>query len=286
MIDLTKFKENYKTKYLVDEYERLLIQLDDAKSMLGTDPEIDALAQADIASLETQMKELHDKMEYILKEDVEEEEKPRELERATTQVAEQEARVKVADEHVKALHLAQKQQEGELQGREEQARKLQGQLFQLKTNKEYSAMQREIESIKTDNSLLEEAVLKGFDAIEQAGKDRQLEQAHLAQGQERLRVERARIEEALALIHEQIAQLQERRNGIAPSVPREALSFYERVLAIREGLALVPLVQESCGGCHRRLPPQVLNEVYLKAKLVACEHCNRILYADDVQSQL
>ena len=79
MIDLTKFKENYKTKYLVDEYERLLIQLDDAKSMLGTDPEIDALAQADIASLETQMKELHDKMEYILKEDVEEEEKPREL---------------------------------------------------------------------------------------------------------------------------------------------------------------------------------------------------------------
>lgn len=77
--DLSKFKENYKTKYLVDEYERLLAERDSAKSMIGGDPEMDALAQEDIDAHETSMKDLVEKMEYILKEDVVAEEKPREV---------------------------------------------------------------------------------------------------------------------------------------------------------------------------------------------------------------
>ena len=77
--DLTKYKENYKTKYLVDEYERLLREQTEAKSMLGSDPEMDALAQEDIDALGEQMKGLFTKMEYILKEDVAAEEKPREI---------------------------------------------------------------------------------------------------------------------------------------------------------------------------------------------------------------
>jgi hypothetical protein len=55
---------------------------------------------------------------------------------------------------------------------------------------------------------------------------------------------------------------------------------------LRDGLALVPLVSDACGGCHRRLPPQVINQVYLKADLVTCESCNRILYFDEAHSKL
>jgi peptide chain release factor 1 len=79
MIDLSKFKENYKTKYLADEYERLSAQLVEAQSMLGVDPEMDVLAQADIATIDTAMKDTAAKMEHILKEDKEVEEKPREI---------------------------------------------------------------------------------------------------------------------------------------------------------------------------------------------------------------
>jgi peptide chain release factor 1 len=77
--DLTKFRENYKTKYLVDEYERLLAERDSAKEMLGGDPEMDLLAHEDIAAHEGSMTELVAKMEYILKEDVAQEEIPREI---------------------------------------------------------------------------------------------------------------------------------------------------------------------------------------------------------------
>lgn len=213
-------------------------------------------------------------------------EKPRELQRIEQDVGAQAARLKAAEDKQKALQLAQKEKEGELQTREANARKLQGQLLQVKTNKEYSAMQREIESLKADNSLLEEAILKTFDAIDQAMKERQVEQQRFAKEQERLNGERQRIEKDMAVIAEQIVQLERARGGLTPHVPPETLHVYDRVLKIREGVALVPVVKDACGGCHRRLPPQVLNEVLLKAKLVTCESCNRILYFDEAQSKL
>lgn len=214
------------------------------------------------------------------------EEKPRELEQVTAALAAQEARLKAAEDRLKALQVSQKEKEVDLQSREANVKKLQGQLFQVKTNKEYSAMQREIETLKADNSLLEEEILKGFDAIDQATKERQREQAQLAQQQERLRMERERIEQELAAIQEQIARLERDRQGVVPDIPQTTLETYERVLDLREGLALVPILSDACGGCHRRLPPQVINEVYLKAKVVTCEHCNRILYFDEAHSKL
>ena len=213
-------------------------------------------------------------------------EKPQELERAEAQAAAQEAQLKAAESRVKALQVAQKEKEVELQAREANVKKLQGQLFQLKTNKEYAAMQREIETLKADNSLLEEAILRGFDEIDQAAKERQQAQDRLATQQGQLRLERERIERELAAIEEQIAQLERSRQVLVPEVAPPALTTYERVLDIREGLAMVPLVDESCGGCHRRLPPQVINQVYLKADLVTCETCNRILYVDESRSPL
>ena len=214
------------------------------------------------------------------------EEKPRELKTAEAVVAAQEARVKAVETRLTTLQLAQKEKEVDLQTKEGNVRKLQGQLFQVKTNKEYTAFQHEIETLKADNSVLEEEILKGFDAIEASTKERQEEQRRLSDTQARLATERQRIERELAAIEEQIGQLERQRHVLVPDVPPAALSLYERVLRIREGVALVPLVNDACGGCHRRLPPQVINQVYLHADLVTCESCNRILYFDEARSKL
>jgi predicted nucleic acid-binding Zn-ribbon protein len=215
-----------------------------------------------------------------------EEEKPRELERVIAEEVAQQERVKAAEAKLKTLQLSQKEKEVELQTREASVKKLQGQLFQLKTNKEYSVMQHEIDTLKADNSLLEEVVLKLFDDIERASKERQAQQQQLGQEQERLRKERERIEREVEELRGQIGQLERSRETVVPDVPGQALSTYERVLELREGIALVPVLEASCGGCHRRLPPQVINQVYLKAELVTCESCNRILYFDETTSKL
>ena len=212
--------------------------------------------------------------------------KPNELEEVNARLATQDAKLKAAEERLKTLQMSQKEKEGELQTREAQIKKLQGQLFQLKTNKEYTVMQHEIDSIKADNSLLEEAIIKILEAIDQAAQDRQREQRQLADEQQRGQAQRARIEQEMAELDTQIARLERDRQAITPDVLPADLTVYERVLEIRDGLALVPLMNESCGGCHRRLPPQVISQVHLKAKLVTCESCNRILYFDAAHSKL
>ena len=212
--------------------------------------------------------------------------KPQELEEARAPLAAQEAATKAVEERLKALQLAQKEKELELQSREANVRKLQSQLFQVKTNKEYSAMQREIDSIKADNSVLEEAILKGFDAIEESGRVRQQEQAKLTDAQGRFAAARARLDQESEGIQQKIAELERTRQLLLPDVPQKALTVYERILGLRDGMALVPVVKDACGGCNRRLPPQVINQVLLKAALVMCESCNRILYFDDAHSNL
>ena len=129
------------------------------------------------------------------------------------------------------------------------------QLFQVKTNKEYTAIQHEIEQTKADVSLIEEEILKAMDAIETASQDRQAQLAQAAKQQVHVQDEEVRLNQELRAIEEQIARLQGQRNDILPLIKAPMLAVYERVLTSRDGLAMVPLIQESCGGCHMVQPP-------------------------------
>ena len=207
--------------------------------------------------------------------------KPLELDAVKGRVVEGQAQAQAAEARLKELQLQQKQKELDLATKEGNIRKLQGQLTQVKTNKEYTAMQHEIDQGKADISLLEERILKLMDAIEQAARDFKAQAAQAAQQQAALRQEESRVATDVADLEQQIATLDAQRRTMTPLIEPASLAAYERVLSSREGLAMVPLVDESCGGCHMVQPPQVVSEVYLKAKLTACENCNRILYVDE-----
>jgi uncharacterized protein len=56
------------------------------------------------------------------------------------------------------------------------------------------------------------------------------------------------------------------------------LKEYERILLSREGLAIVTVKDNSCGGCHMLVPPQVINLIKMYEHIITCEVCNRILY--------
>lgn len=78
-MDLSKYKESYKTKYLADECERLLSEKAELSLLLSEDPEIAEMAKADIASHDTALAELLAKMDGILEEEQKEEEIPKEV---------------------------------------------------------------------------------------------------------------------------------------------------------------------------------------------------------------
>ncbi len=211
----------------------------------------------------------------------EQRQKPLALEQAKQRVAEEQAKGQALDAHLKSLQVQHKEKELELSTREAGVKKLQLQLFQVKTNKEYAAIQHEIALAKADISLAEEAILTVLDTIDRAAKEHRTQLGVVAKQQEALRAEATVVAKELEVVEAQLADYERRRQEMAPLIPPESLGAYERILANRDGLALVPLIQESCGGCHMVQPPQVISQVQLNAKLVMCESCNRILCLQD-----
>jgi hypothetical protein len=188
------------------------------------------------------------------------------------------AGVKAAEDELKGLQLKQKEKEIELQTKEDKISKLQGQLYQLKTNKEYSTMELEIKGLKADKSLLEEEILKLLDTVD-AAKSRCAKEKEVLAGEEKVfKGGMDALKKRAAELAAAQAAAEENRKTFLPNVDPKLLPQYERLLKNREGLALVPVVNNACSGCHLGLPPQVVNEVHMQDKLIVCESCARMLY--------
>ena len=188
------------------------------------------------------------------------------------------AHLQAAEDEHKAAQLKQKQKEGDLQAKEEKIKKLQAQLYQLKTNKEYSAMDMEIKGLKADNSVLEEEILRLLDSVDQI-KAKSVKEKELLAGEEKvLKEELNKLNQRASDIQAELLVREEKRKVYAPNMDAKLITQYEKILKGREGLALVPVRNNSCGGCHLELPPQVVNEIQIQDKLIICESCARILY--------
>ena len=61
----------------------------------------------------------------------------------------------------------------------------------------------------------------------------------------------------------------------------KVLAHYEKVLTGRDGVALAAVKGKSCQGCFMNLPPQVINEIKMKDKMITCDSCARILYIEN-----
>ena len=186
--------------------------------------------------------------------------------------------LKFAEDELKTLQLKQRDKESELGIKEEKIKKLQSQLYQLKSNKEYSAMEMEIKGLKADQSLLEEEILRMLDAVDQAKSKYAAEKNQLSCEEKKFKEELDGIQKITERINAEVASFEEKRKAYTPNLEPKLIAQYEKILKSREGLALVPVRKNSCGGCNLELPPQVVNQVMMQETLVVCESCSRILY--------
>ena len=168
--------------------------------------------------------------------------------------------------------------EVDLGSKEDKITKLQSQLYSLKTNKEYQAMEFEIKALKADKSLLEEEILKFFDTIEIAKAKVQKEKEFLSVEEKKHKEDLTVMQARAAEIKAEIQVHEEKRKAFVPSIDPKVLPQYERLLKNREGLAIAPIRNNSCGGCNIGLPPQVVNEARMQDKFLTCESCARMLY--------
>jgi uncharacterized protein len=152
-------------------------------------------------------------------------------------------------------------------------------LYEVKTNKEYSAVLAEIETLKVEKSRIEEEILVLMDTQDRMAREvGESEGRSKRQGQES-KVQKAAATEELRALEADLAIVRAERESLARDIPRDLLTQYHRLLKGRGGLAVAVVGSNGiCSGCRLSLTPQRFNELRQSSQILTCEGCGRILY--------
>lgn len=185
------------------------------------------------------------------------------------------------DEKAKATAAKRKAKELEVAAKEEEIKKYNGQLYSLKTNKEYQIMQNQIAGLKSDNSIIEEEILKTMDEQDILKEELEKAKAQLAIEEKKFQEEKKKKEEKINEIDFSTGDLTAKRGQDLPAIDKKILAQYERILKGKDGLALVRVANDSCQGCYMHLTAQVINEIKMFEKVIICGLCARMLYIEE-----
>jgi len=192
-------------------------------------------------------------------------------------VAEARAVLEQHKARVAELQKARRQLEKDAEALTVEERRFQSQLPAIKKNEEYTALLHEIEGVKRRRSDLETQVLTRMDDEEIASKERPALEKALQEIERESAGHLARFASEETADREQLGALQARREKQAEALPAATRTRYERVRGSREGRAVVPVLRNACGGCHRSLPPQTVQEARKGDRVLTCEGCGRLL---------
>jgi len=184
----------------------------------------------------------------------------------------------IKKEH-KKLQVEKKERELEIQAIEEEIKKLQKRMDEVKTNKEYNSLLSEIETFKGKITGIEDLLLTMMEKDEEINK--QLA-GHSVKAEEFKKDTALKIQEEEKQIEEMQERLKEKSAGrekLAAEINKALYKIYEKIsTGKKDGIAICMLEGESCSRCSVFVPTYIAEKVKTKKEIVNCENCSRILY--------
>jgi uncharacterized protein len=203
---------------------------------------------------------------------------PREIAAIHAGVDEARKAVEASKSKLDAGRKSQRGKEKDLEDNRVKRQKFEGQLYQVKTNKEYSAVLSEIEEVKQEKARIEEEILTLMEVGERLAAEGREADAQLATLESRGRSEEATLQQQLRGVEIDLAAVRSERAELARQLPAGVLRDYDRILHHR-GVAAVEVAKPNfCGGCRVTITPQRLQELRQQNTLIHCESCGRYLY--------
>jgi len=203
---------------------------------------------------------------------------PKKLKQMEDRLAEVRGKIEKEQEIVEELEKERRKKEKELEGEKEKIKKLEVKLYDVKTNKEYQALLKEIESAKEANDRTEEDVLVLMDKVEDLKKDYEASQTELEKLEKESEIEKKAMEKETRSMDEVIAKLTTERDNLLSIVSDNLRNTYNILRERRGGIAVTNVRNGVCLGCNMNIPPQLFIEVTKNKQLIQCPSCNRILF--------
>ncbi|MBI3261871.1 MAG: hypothetical protein HYZ58_01825 [Acidobacteria bacterium] len=156
--------------------------------------------------------------------------------------------------------------------------KFKDQLMEVKTNREYTAMLKEIEVAQQEVRRVEDRMLERMiEADELSGTMKAAEKA-LATERTTIQEEREALEKEMAGLAAELETSMGQRQQLVQQIDAQAMAIFETVARGRRGVAVAEAKDGLCTICHVRLRPQKFNDVRRNSEIIQCDSCQRILY--------
>ncbi len=162
----------------------------------------------------------------------------------------------------------------------EKARKYKDQLYEVKTNEAYKALQHEIQGAEAEIAKAEDRLLERMVAGEEYERQVKAAERALKEVEASAQAERQKLEAEQAAAQKALqADTAERQQAVA-AIPEDLLDLYQRIARRHNGMALAEVRDETCTLCRVRVRPHVYQELRREdsQEIFHCESCTRILY--------
>lgn len=159
------------------------------------------------------------------------------------------------------------------------------QQMNVRNNREYDAISKEIELQKLEIQIREKRIKEAYHKIELKKEEIAATEGVASERQKDLDSKKKELDSIMSESQEDENSLQSTRDKAVKDIEERLYKSYERIRTnARNGLAVVPVKRDACGGCFNIVPPQRQADIRDKKKLIVCEHCGRILA--DVEDEI
>lgn len=169
--------------------------------------------------------------------------------------------------------------DGELSDQQEQLKKYQGTLMQVKNQQQYAAAWKEIDGSRKHVKDLEDSVLKSMSESE--GIQSQLDAQDAGHAELKARWDKAYAEwqSSLGDLKREAEKLKKQAHGIEEKIPQRLRDEFHKLFRQRQGVAVARVFSDSCSACRSRVRPALAQQLK-RGELIRCEGCHRILFLE------
>ncbi|MBS1578790.1 MAG: hypothetical protein JST94_11250 [Bacteroidetes bacterium] len=167
------------------------------------------------------------------------------------------------------------------------AKKYEKQSHDVKNSREFEAIEKEMEMQQLEIKLAEKHIKDANEEMAEKVKNLNNAKTQIATKEGVLNHKKSELEKIIAENEKEEKHFKKLSGSAREAIDERLLYSYDRIrTSYRNGLAVVPVERDACGGCFNSIPPQRQSEIRLHKKVIVCENCGRILVDADLNDSI
>ena len=187
-------------------------------------------------------------------------------------------RVEKIQNEISEFQKAVVQKKGEIATAEASVARYKSQLDEVKNNREYDTLSKEIEFQTLEIELCNKKIREANTRIEEKNAELDASMETIKERQEDLDIKKGELDEIIAETRAEEDKLKEKVKDLEAKIEARLLTSFKRIRKnARNGLGIVYVQRDACGGCFNKIPPQRQLDIKMHKKIIVCEYCGRIM---------